>query len=251
MAPNEGPRSNSTVQQTVTISTGQTVDVPVSLQATMLGAVFAAPKRQVSEMLPAGLQPIRATPTGDAAVTFLSVEYHDVGIPDVEPYNEFAVIIPASHVSPSTVPYVSALTQATNGYVWYMPVTTDPSRAFGVDIWGFPKVVADITHTDDGSVRETTVSVDGEHFITLAVDRPPRIEAKDDGVSYTVKDDQLLRVPNKIDAEIGFWPFSTDVSVSFGDHRKADQLRALELGSRALGRISLDGEVSFYQGEPV
>lgn len=251
MAASGCPPADTTGEQTVTISTGHTVKLPVRLRATMLGATFAAPKDGVMELLPDGLQPIRATLTGKAAVTLLSVEYHEVDIPDMNPYNEFSALIPASHSSPSTLPYVSALTQATNGYVWYLPVTTEPSKAFGIDIWGYPKVVADITHDDDGSVRETTVIVDDERFITFEIDRPPSMDTQDVGVSYAVKDDQLLKVPAEIDAEAGVWPLSNKVSVSFGSHPKAEPLRSLDLGPRALGRISLDGDVYFHRGEPV
>ncbi len=251
MATTESSSIDSTVQQTETLSTGHTVELPVRTRATMLGASFAAPTADVSELLPSGLHPIRATPTGDAAVTLLSVEYHEVEIPDLDPYNEFAVLIPAHHSSPSKVPYVSALLQATNGYVWYLPVTTEPAKAFGIDIWGFPKVVADITHDDDGSVRTTTVTVDGDRFITFEIDRPPSMEMEDDGFSYALKDDELLKVPNKIDADAGLWPFSNNVAVSFGDHQKAESLRSLNLRPRALARVSVDGDVYFYPGERV
>jgi len=251
MATGESSGHGSPGQETVSISTGHTVDLPSRLRATMVGATFAVPNDGVTDLLPNGLQPIRATPTGKAAVTLLSVEYHDVAIPGMDPYDEFAVIVPASHASPSTVPYVSALMHATNGYVWYMPVTTEPAKAFGVDVWGFPKVVADITHEDHGTTRETTVVVDGERFVTFAVDRPPSVDAGDDGFSYTVKDDRLLEVPNEVDGEVGFWPFSTSVSVSFGDHPDTEPLRSLDFGNRALGRVSLDGDVYFHQGETV
>ena len=251
MATSDITQSDSAVQQTETLSTGHTVELPVRTEATMLGACFAVPKSGVAELLPSGLQPIRATPTGAAAVTLLSVEYHDVEIPEIEPYNEFAVMIPAHHTSPSKVPYVSALTQATNAYVWYMPVTTEPAKAFGIDIWGFPKVVADITHEDDGSVRTTTVTVDGDRFITFEIDRPPSMNMEDEGFSYTLKNEQLLRVPNRIDADAGLWPFSNNVSMSFGDHSKADPLKPLNLGDRALARVSVVGDTYFYPGEQV
>lgn len=251
MVTSESASTDPAVLQTETISSGHTVELPVRTRATMLGATFAAPKADVSALLPDGLHPIRATPTGAAAVTLLSVEYHEVDIPEMEPYNEFAVMIPANHTSPSNVPYISALMQATNAYVWYMPVTTEPAKAFGIDIWGFPKVVADITHDDDGSVRTTTVTVGDDHFITFEIDRPPSMDMEDDGFNYTVKDGELLKIPNKIDADAGLWPFTNNVSVSFGDHPKAGPLQSLDLGPRALVRVSVVGDTYFYPGERV
>lgn len=251
MAASERPHRGGVVEEATTISTGQTVELPVRTEGTMLGAVFAAPRRAVSDLLPDGLSPIRATPAGKAAVTFLSVAYHSVDVEGLEPYNEFAVILPATHESSPGLPYLSALTQATDGYVWYMPVTTDPARAFGVEVWGFPKVVGDITHDDTGSTRETTVTIDGDRFVTFECARPPSMETQDTGFSYTSTDDELIRVPHRIDADAGLWPFSTDVSVTFGDHPKADDLRNLTLGPRALARVSVDGEAFFYPGQTV
>ncbi|MFB6252474.1 MAG: acetoacetate decarboxylase family protein [Halobellus sp.] len=243
--------TESAGQESVTISTGHTVELPVRLQATMLGATFAAPKGEVSALLPDRLEPIRATLTGDAAVTLLSVEYHAVDVPGLDPYDEFAVVVPASHTASSNVPYISAMLEATNGYVWAMPVTTAPAKAFGVDVWDYPKEVAAIDHADEGSVRETTVRVDGERFVSLAVDRPPTTAVRRDGRSYTQKDGELLEVPSEIDAEIGGWPFSDRVSVSFGTQHKAEPLESLDLGPRALGRIRLEGDLLFHASERV
>jgi hypothetical protein len=184
-------------------------------------------------------------------VSLLSVEYHDMDIEGLEPYDEFVVLIPASHESRTDVPYLSALNHASDGYVWYMPVTTEPAYALGVDIWGYPKVVADITHEDHGSVRETTVTVDGEHFATLAVDRPPAMHVEDDGFWYTRKDGDLLRIEPGFDADLGVWPLSSAVSLDLGEHAKADPLRDLGLGERALARVSAEGTVHLEPGEPV
>lgn len=93
--------------------------------------------------------------------------------------------------------------------------------------------------------------MDGEHFATVEIDRPPSSDTEDAGVSYADGDGRLLAIPSTIDAELGAWPFSTALSVSFGDHPRAAPLRALDLGPRALGRISLDGDVYFHRGEPV
>ncbi|WP_435063702.1 acetoacetate decarboxylase family protein [Halobaculum sp. EA56] len=251
MASGDRPPPDLVGKRVVTISTGHRVELPVRLRAQMRGATFAAPFGPVADLLPEGLEPIRATARGHAAVTLLSVEYRDVDVPGLDPYDEFAVVVPAGHDSPAAVPYLSALTRATDGYVWYMPVTTEAARAFGVDVWGYPKVVADITHEDDGSVRETTVTVDDDRFATLEVARPPSFDTEDTGSTYTVENGRLYEVPSRIDADLGGWPFSTEVSVSFGDHPRAAPLRSLDLGPRALGRFVLDGEVYFHRAEPV
>lgn len=235
----------------MTLSTGETVTLPLSTEATMLGAVFAVPRQQVTALLPDGLQPMRVTAGGKGAVTFLSIEYHRIGNGELDPYNEFAIILPAIHEPTTTIPYLSALTRGTSGYMWYLPVTTEPAKALGVDIWGFPKVVADIAHMDDDTRRRTTVTVDGERFITFETTRPPAMETQDDGYIYTVKDGKLLRVLNEVDAKVGAWPFTDEVSVAFGEHHRAEPLRKLDISDRALARVSVKGEARFYPGEPL
>ena len=234
-----------------TLSTGQTVDLPLSTEATMLGAVFSASRKAVDDLLPRELQPVRATPTGKAAVTFLSVEYRHIGVDGIDSYDEFGVVFPAVRRSTPTVPYLSALYRSMRGYVWSLPVTTEPAKALGVDIWGYPKFVADTTHKEDDSRRRTTVSVDDDRLVTLQVDRSPSVQVRDEGYNYTVSDDELLRIPVDVDAELGGWPLGGGVSLSLGSHPRVEPLKNLDISERALGRLSLDGEVRFHTGEPI
>lgn len=184
-------------------------------------------------------------------MSFLSVEYHDIGAEDLDPYDEFSVLFPAVVRSTTTLPYLSALTRATRGYVWYLPVTTESAKAVGVDIWGLPKVMADITHEDSGSQRRTTVTVDDDRFITFEVDRPPSMSNQDKNVMYARKDGELVRIPSKVDGELGGWPLSNRVDVTLGDHPRTEPLRELDIGCRALARISIEGEALLYPSEPL
>ncbi len=247
-----GGRSDSRPTGSIELSTGQTVDLPATVEATMAGAVFEAPRPSVDTLLPDGLRPLRAT-SNSAVITFLSVEYHDIGVDGIDPYDEFGVIIPATHRPRQTVPYLTALLEATNGYIQSLPVTTESAKAFGVEVWGFPKVIADITHEDEGSKRRTAVTIDGERFVTMVVDRPPSIHREDDGYSYAVKDDTLQRIPADIEANLGAVPYSTRAAVAFGDHERAAPLRDLGIDGRgrALARLAMEGAIQFHPGEPV
>lgn len=250
MADEVGSPVSHTGEDSFVLSTGQTVTLPLVTAATMLGAVFEAVRTRIQELLPDGLSPIGPT-SRTAAITLLSVEYHYIGVDGIEPYNELAVLIPAVHGSTRTVPFVSLFDRVTSGYMWYLPVTTEPAKALGVDIWGHPKVVADITHRDEGSHRRTTVTVDGERVLTFEVDRPPSMSQQNSGYVYTVKDGALLRSPNEVDGKIGMWPYSNQVSVTFGDHPRVDRLQNLDLGDRALARLSVEGNAISHQGTPV
>jgi hypothetical protein len=251
MGVDRAPPADGAGTTPIALSTGQTVDLPLSLSATMLGAVFAAPREGVADLLPDGLRPIRATPDGRAAVTLLGVEYHRVGVEGIDPYDEFAVIVPAVHGDGRTVPYLSVLNRATSGHVHFLPVTTEPAKALGTDVWGYPKVVADIEHSDRGDRRRTTVSLDGERVLSLEVTRPPSIRRREDGYTYSTMDGDLLYTPTEADGELGGWPYSDAVSVAVGPHDRAAPLERLDLGPRALARVSVEGELTFHAGEPV
>lgn len=150
-----------------TLSTGHRVELPLVTEATITGAVVSADRDAVRELLSDPLRPIR-TAAGRAGVTLLCVEYHRIGRGSgIDRYNEFGIVVPAVPGSRSPFPSVSALTRGAGGYVWYLPVTTEPARALGVDIWGYPKEIAAIRHEDRGGRRRTSVSVDGRRVIDV------------------------------------------------------------------------------------
>lgn len=245
----DSPGSTNT-DTTISLSTGQTVHLPLLTEATALGAVFQVPRSPVQELLPEGVTPIGTT-LGTAAVTLVSVEYHHIDVDELDPYNEFAVLFPAVHGSTRILPLVTLFDRITSGYMWYLPVTTTSAKALGADIWGHPKVVGDIVHVDDGRRRRTSVEVDGEHVLTFAVRRPGSMSLQDSGYVYTVKDEELLRGPIEIKGQMGMWPFSGKVSVTFGDHPRGRQLQTLDIGGRAIARFSVRGRVAFGEGQPV
>jgi hypothetical protein len=180
-------------------------------------------------------------------VTLLSVAYDRIGGCDIEPYDEFAVVLPAVPADASTWSAVAHV----GGYVDFLPVTTEPARALGVEVWGYPKVVADVTHDEWGSTRRTTVTVDGERFVELAVDRPPTVGGSLSSASYTTMDGRLLRERLTVDGRVGAWPASEGFSVTLGGHPRADRLRRLDIGDRALLRVAADVEFTIHAGRRV
>lgn len=212
----------------------------------MTAVIVPADRVQVANLLPPGLSPIRAG-RETAAVWLLSVEYHDIDDGALEPYNEFAITLGATYGDSSGVPYISPLFR-NEGYVWWMPVTHEPARAFGDEIWGYPKVVADIDIEETNGRRRTTVTVDGEHFITITVERPRTISREDSITAYTVKDEKLLGIQGELSGEMGMWPYSSRFSYTLGDHPKAEQLQELNLGDRAFTRFYADGDITFGPG---
>lgn len=235
----------------VTLSTEQTVSLPLSTRATMTGVVVPAALEGVRALLPPPLSPVRLGPT-TASVAFLSVEYHSVDGGTIEPYNEFGVLVPTIRES-SRTGFGSWLPGGIGGYVWYLPITTEPARALGVEIWGYPKVCGEIEITETSSRRRTAVSVDGEHLITIEIKRAPSlpVAASVGTESYTVRNGTVLTEPLSFEGTVGAWPLTTQLSYTLGTHPRADVLRELSLGNRALVRWYGRGTFDIHPGTPI
>lgn len=224
----------------VTLSTGHEVTLPLRAEARVVGAAFPASRRAVEERLPAGLSPVRVAP-GRAAVAFLAVDYRRVAVPGLDPYDEFGVVVP---VTPS-----SSAGWGLGGYVDCLPVTTEPARALGTEVWGYPKVVAAVD-IDHGRRRtRATVHVDGERLATLVVRRPPTLRTTVRGRSYTLHEGRLLAERVRLRGSVGAWPLSRAAAVDLGP--AAADLRRFAPGDRALLRVAGDGAVRVGHGDPV
>jgi len=233
----------------VRLSTGHEVTLPLVTEATVAGAVLPARYDVAESLLPAGLTPVRTT-ARRAAVVLLCVEYHRIGDDAMAPYDEFAVMIAATHEGWRS-PLVPLLTRTAGSYVWSLPVTTEPARALGDEIWGYPKTVADITHRDDATRRETTVVEDGDRVATVSIDWPRTWGRREQIESYAVREGRLERTPVEFQGQLGVAPLSSRVDVNLGDHERADTLRSLDLGSRSVLRFSLEGRIAYGAGRPV
>ncbi|GGJ11327.1 hypothetical protein GCM10008995_21500 [Halobellus salinus] len=245
----EGVTRLPTDGDAVTLSTGQTLEPPVSMDSSITAVVLPADRRAAAELLPDGLSPIRAG-RATAAVWLLSATHRNVGGGALDDYHEFAVMVSATPGAPDGVPYVSPALR-TETYVWSMPVTTEPARAFGEEIWGYPKVVADISIEEGPGRRRTTVTVDGDRLLTVAIRKPPTVSRSDTLTTYAVRDGQLLRVRADVTGKLGVWPYTTGLSYSLGEHPRAATLRDLDLGDRAFARFHSDARLRFRAGQPI
>ncbi|MFB6157551.1 MAG: acetoacetate decarboxylase family protein [Haloferacaceae archaeon] len=225
----------------VTLSTGHEVTLPLRAEARVAGAAFAASRSAVAGRLPPGLSPVRVAP-GRAAVLLLAVDYRRVGVPGLDSYDEFGVVLPAT--------LSSAPGRGLGGYVDALPVTTEPARALGVEVWGYPKSVAEID-VEHGRRTRATVRVDGERVVTLVVRRPRTITTGVRARSYTTRDGRLLAERVRLFGSVGAWPLSRAAAVDVGDGPRVADLRALDLGERSLLRLAGDGAVTVGRGVAV
>ncbi|WP_254525151.1 acetoacetate decarboxylase family protein [Natrinema caseinilyticum] len=225
------------------LSTGHVVELPLELSFAMGGVTVPARRSRLEAILPDALSSLAIAP-GVGCVALVGIQYHRVGGGETdssqfEPYDEFALIVPAVHGSRTSLPLAQLADGAIGGYVHWLPVTTEASVALGRELWGYPKERADITVTDGPTGVRAVVDggrYGGDEAVRLEVARP-RTDARAREWtmhSYTVKDDDLLRTPVHVsgDVAIGFGPsVGTRLEVS------STVRRELGLRQRSLGRM--------------
>ena len=236
----------------VVLSTGTTVTLPVEYHKwTMATAAFPVPIRQLRELLPNQLSPLRLLPRKGAVVMF-SAEYQDAG--PLDAYNEVGIMIPALHESDPGQWGLSPLSLLGLGrsyvkaHVQYLPVTTEEARSLG-DIWGYPKEVAEVNIEDSGRTRRVSVCSDGEHVLTFEVDHARTRQQSVDLYPYTGQQG-AIRARIETQGEYAIRPLSNRASYTLGDHPQADILHSLDIGERPLSRVyATNIESRFHSGQ--
>ncbi|MFA9417046.1 acetoacetate decarboxylase family protein [Natrinema sp. HArc-T2] len=225
------------------LSTGHAVTLPLELSLAMGGVVVPARRSRLEAILPDGLSSLAIAP-GIGCVALVGIQYHRVGRSErdatgLEPYDEFAVIIPAVYGSRTNVPLAQLADGEIGGYVHWLPVTTEPAVALGRELWGYPKERTAVTVTDGPNGVRAVVSggrYGNRETVRLEVSRPQASVRDRDWTlaSYTTKAGTLLRTPVQIqgDAAIGIGP-----SVGTTLEVPPDLTRELGLWRRPLARL--------------
>src|SRR5687768_14632859 len=116
-------------------STGGRLRLPLRYpDSSTFDARFSAPTATVQAVLPSRLLVPREVAPGQAAVGVTAFAHRRT---DVGTYHEFGVFIPVAYR-----PHGGS-DEVTGAYCAFLPVTTEEARAAGVDVWGFPKFVAE------------------------------------------------------------------------------------------------------------
>lgn len=243
-------RPADVADESVTLSTGETVPLPLETRARMAGVVLTADASRVRERLPDALAPVRIAP-GRAAVTVLSVVYDRIGDGALAPYREAGVLLAATPAD-GAVPELDGLRRelwarglGIGGYVLALPVTTEPARALGEEVWGYPKTVADVSVAERDGRRRTTVSDSRGRLFTVESPVAPRVPAETRSASFT-DDGGLRRQPLRLDGRFGVRPLAG--ALSLGDHPVGERLAALSIG-RSLLSVSFEGAFTIEPGE--
>lgn len=199
---------------------------------TAMTAIYTASTAAVKALLPLpAMRPIELYPS-KCLVAFTAFEYRKT---DIDPYNEFSISFLITYDKPM-IPGVTATWQMArrcySAYVWQLPVTTEIARVGGVELYGYPKFIADIEFTREDKWITCDLSEGGKNILSLKGRQLPTSKGKlTRFVTYSVLDDIPL-VANVYQNPIEFAQSNskTAAELSIGDeHAICEDLKKLGL----------------------
>ncbi|MCL4476071.1 MAG: acetoacetate decarboxylase family protein [Nitrospirae bacterium] len=228
----------------VVLSSGVRIRLPIRYHDwSWINAFFSAPVTKVRRLLPSGkLKPILLAP-GITMVALSGFEYRKS---DLNPYNEFAVAIPVQYEPVVNIPGLPLLFHPALSPEWYrklgmyvhhLPVTTQAALDTGVEIWGYPKFIAEISFEETGDMRRCRLRAEGKEIVVLEVKKSTTKARAISFYTYTVKNGQLLRTLIQTQGQYCITRFPGGASYTLGDHPIAEELKTLGMGRTALGRF--------------
>lgn len=207
-------------------------------------ALFLADLNEARRLLPTPLHhPVAALP-GRALVALHCFEYADC---DLGPYNEVALSIAVHHGRPPRLALASLLKAAIggtfHGFVVDLPVTTEPALWGGIDLYNYPKYLADISFAEDDRERTCTLRDrdSGALILSARLAKPaPRPSARWQlsgktltFLSYPRKDGTTLRAEMRVRVLDGANALGgrRRLALDLGEHAHADVFRRLRLSA--------------------
>jgi hypothetical protein len=211
---------------------------------TSLTALFLASTSRIGELLPhPDMKPVELVP-GRCLVAFAAFEYRKT---DVDPYNEVSISFLISFRR-RQIPGVTAarmmLSRSISSYVWQLPVTTEHARAGGVDLFGYPKFLADINFVREENWITCTLVEDDQEILSLRGQRLSTRPGKPVRyITYAVEEGNPLMAEvliNPLEYAESYMPGTVELKLG-KEHPVGD----------VLGQIGLSRRAIVYQYSPV
>lgn len=248
------PFFESVVQQEMTLG-GLKVLVPVFYQdVTSMNAVFTASTGRVAELLPhPDLHPLELR-RGRCLLSVTTLQYRQSGI---GPYNEVAIAVSVAFGRRAVrlLDAVAAVVrQAFSLHILQLPVTTELARIGGIELYGYPKFLANITFTRGDKRVACTLSEGGARILSLVGEeagtyRPAKLHA----TTYSMKGDALLRTAiefDKLESAETLRRGAATLEIG-SEHRVARQLASLDVDPRpVLFQMSPSGRAILFEPHP-
>lgn len=199
---------------------------------TALHAIFTASTEKVRKYLPhPNMHPVEFSP-GRCLVGFSAFEYRDT---DIGPYNEFSISI-IINWGKKSIPVFGVLksmfVRTYSAYIWHLPVTTEIAYYGGVELYGYPKFIADIEFIKEKDYTICRLSEKGKHILTL---RGKNLSTRKEKFikyrTYPIKDGIPLLANVLVDPiEYAQSLRGDNATIEIGDsHPICEELRGIEL----------------------
>jgi len=200
-------------------------------------AIYSASSMKVRDILPLPEMNLVEIFPGRCLVAFTAFEYRRT---DGPPYNEVSIAFLITYKRPQIPGFTVSrmlLTRVYITYVWQLPVTTEEARAGGVDLFGYPKFIADIEFYDDRDWVTCSLSENGREILQLS---GKKLESKRGKrtryLSYNVEKGtpliaEFLVNPKMFAQAIGGGTARLELG---SDHPISDSLKQMELSKRAI-----------------
>jgi hypothetical protein len=242
--------------EAIDLSNDQTISTPVHHVWSCVSAAWPASLDRVRDVLPTHLSPVRIGPQ-TSVVGLVSVRYEEIS--DHGPYNAAGVMIPVSSNDSWLRKSISPLALFGVGpglevFAYRFPASDETSYELGDEICGLHTGTADIEIEDLGRTHRTTIQIDDEDALTLNVEcaRNAQWWRSLNGYIHSRSEDGVPKARLETHGSYGIIPFSGQASFALGDHPWADDIRALDLGERPLGRVYASEIIGqLYPGEPI
>ena len=171
-----------------------------------------------------------------ALVAFTAFEYRSS---DIDPYNEFSISFPITFRR-KTVPFLTVLSMMARryftAYVWQLPVTTERARRGGVDMYGYPKFLADIVFSDEGGMLSCELSEGGTNILRLSGKKLKTSREKVNRFkTYSIMDGIPLAANIYMNPlEFGMSMSKKAARLTLGDHEISRRLLDMDLSPRPI-----------------
>jgi hypothetical protein len=184
------------------------------------------------------LLPIEVSP-GETSLQIVGCDMKKVQISG--PYNEVSIQVPVEPLDDTPNRKFTHL---------FLPVNTEESRWPGVDIWGFPKFLADIDIKMDNNRIICQLAVGDQMILEFKMDDKtgPKNHYKWD--YYGIRKQQVVKTTMDPEGFISEEESNGNASLVLGEHAVADTLREIILSDDVV-RTMIGHEVSSVLEKPV
>ena len=199
-------------------------------------AVYTVPiERARAAVLPKQLHPVEL-PGRRALVLICTFDYLESTL---GPYRELAVgvvVRTKPHSGAFSALDLFSTSPDTGAWILSMPVTSETARAYGVELFGFPKTLRSIDVQASTKICTTTVSEAGQRLLMTEVPLARGLKFPVPWlVTYTQKDGAVIRTRIKTKWWVTLSPGSgARIELAQGDHPIARELAQLELSKSPL-----------------